>query len=212
MYAIRSYYEQDLYNKQRDLLTAQIQQLNNWIQLLQKLANDKRLTLTEKTLQESGTTASDNQSEAQLNPVLQKEQKVNQQLSQRLITTTQDVNTLVQENIKVKNWLDRITQTEQNLNEQISVLKGSLLLSKILYQQRQMVPDESLIQSSEEQIADLRLAQFDINQQRDQLYQRDEYIRNLLDQSKETLTSDHRITSYNVCYTKLLRTVDRVAG
>jgi len=182
--------QQDLYNKQRDLLTAQIQQLNNWIQLLQKLANDKRLTLTEKTLQESGTTTSDSESQTQLNPVLQKEQKVNQQLSQRLITTTQDVNTLVQENIKVKNWLDRITQTEQNLNEQISVLKGSLLLSKILYQQRQMVPDDSLIQSSEEQIADLRLAQFDINQQRDQLYQRDEYIQHLLEQSKETLTSD----------------------
>ena len=33
--------QQDLYNKQRDLLTAQIQQLNNWIQLLQKLANDR---------------------------------------------------------------------------------------------------------------------------------------------------------------------------
>ena len=181
--------QQDLYNKQRDLLTAQIQQLNDWIQLLQKQASDKRLTLTEKTLQESGTTDANNNQQQQ-NPILQKEQKVNQQLSQRLISTTQDVNTLVQENIKVKNWLDRITQTEQNLNEQISVLKGSLLLSKILYQQRQILPDDSLIQSSEEQIADLRLAQFDINQQRDQLYQRDDYIKKLLDQNKETLTDD----------------------
>lgn len=181
--------QQELYNKQRDLLTAQIQQLNDWIQLLQKQASDKRLTLTEKTLQESGTSDA-NASEQQLNPVLQKEQKVNQQLSQRLIATTQDVNTLVQENIKVKNWLDRITQTEQNLNEQISVLKGSLLLSKILYQQRQMLPDDALIQSSEEQIADLRLAQFDVNQQRDQLYQRDEFIKKIQDQSKETLSAE----------------------
>lgn len=40
--------QQDLYNKQRDYLTAQIAQLNNWVQLLQQQVSNKRLTLTEK--------------------------------------------------------------------------------------------------------------------------------------------------------------------
>lgn len=181
--------QQDLYNKQRDYLAAQIAQLNNWVQLLQQQVSNKRLTLTEKTVEESGTNQTNN-SQA-LPSFLQKELRLNQQLSQQLIDATQGVNSLVQENIKVKNWLDRTTQTEQNLNEQISVLKGSLLLSKILYQQRQMLPDSNLVRGSEEQIADLRLAQFDVNQQRDQLYQRNDYIQKLLEKNKdETLTAE----------------------
>ncbi|WP_316677730.1 mechanosensitive channel MscK [uncultured Tolumonas sp.] len=185
--------QQDLYNKQRDFLTAQIAQLNNWVQLLQQQVSNKRLTLTEKTVEESGTTQTDN-SQA-LPSFIQKELKLNQQLSQQLIDATQGVNSLVQENIKVKNWLDRTTQTEQNLNEQISVLKGSLLLSKILYQQRQMLPDANLVRGSEEQIADLRLAQFDVNQQRDQLYQRNEYIQKLLEKNKgDALTAEQMAT------------------
>lgn len=187
--------QQDLYNKQRDYLTAQIAQLNNWIQLLQQQVSDKRLTLTEKTVEESSATGTD--STQTLPPVLQKEQKINLQLSQQLIDATQGVNTLVQENIKVKNWLDRTTQTEQNLNEQISVLKGSLLLSKILYQQRQMLPDSDLIRGSAEQIADLRLAQFDVNQQRDQLYQRNDYIAKLLEKNKDNALTAEQMTMLN---------------
>jgi potassium efflux system protein len=37
----------------------------------------------------------------------------------------------------VKNWLDRALQAERNIKEQIAVLKGSFLLSRILYQQQQ---------------------------------------------------------------------------
>lgn len=187
--------QQDLYNKQRDYLTAQIAQLNNWVQLLQQQVSNKRLTLTEKTVEESGTTQTDN-SQA-LPSFIQKELRMNQQLSQQLIDATQGVNSLVQENIKVKNWLDRTTQTEQNLNEQISVLKGSLLLSKILYQQRQMLPDSNLIRGSEEQIADLRLAQFDVNQQRDQLYQRNDYIQKLLEKNKGDALTTEQMTLLN---------------
>lgn len=46
----------------------------------------------------------------------------------------------MQQNIKVKNWLERALQSERNIKEQIAVLKGSLLLSRILYQQQQTLP------------------------------------------------------------------------
>ncbi len=187
--------QQDLYNKQRDYLTAQIAQLNNWVQLLQQQVSNKRLTLTEKTVEESGTAQTDDSQT--LPSFIQKEQRLNQQLSQQLIDATQGVNSLVQENIKVKNWLDRTTQTEQNLNEQISVLKGSLLLSKILYQQRQMLPDSDLVRGSEEQIADLRLAQFDVNQLRDQLYQRNDYIQKLLEKNTSDILTAEQMTILN---------------
>ncbi|MGL5799331.1 MAG: mechanosensitive channel MscK, partial [Plesiomonas sp.] len=97
---------------------------------------------------------------------------------------------MVQENTKVKNWLDSVTQTERNLNEQISVLKGSLLLSRILYQQRQMLPDANLARNLEERIADLRLEQFEVNRQRDELYQPNQYVDQLVAQNGNTPLSE----------------------
>lgn len=72
--------------------------------------------------------------------MVSKQLDVNRQLSQQLIAATEESNTLFQQNIRVKNWLDRGLQAERNLKEQIQVLKGSLVLSRILYQQQQSLP------------------------------------------------------------------------
>jgi len=179
---------QDLVFKQRDYLSARISRQEQLVQLLQQQLSSLRLTQTEKTVESTGLEGS--ATPETNHPLLEKELKTNQQLSHRLMTATEEVNNLVQENIKVKNWLERVTQTQRNLNEQISVLKGSLLLSRILYQQRQMLPDPKLALNLEERIADLRLAQFDLNQQRDQLYQGNEYRNSLLEKSKVQLSPD----------------------
>ncbi len=174
---------QDLALKRQNLASVQIQQLEHRIQLIQDRINAKRLTNSNQTVADA---TSEGQT-VQQDPILEKESRVNQQLSQRLIETTQKINDLGQENIKIKGWLERVTQTERNLNEQINMLRGSLLLSRILYQERQMLPDPKITLNLDEQIADLRLAQFDINQQRDQLFQREQYLDKLLANSK---TSD----------------------
>ncbi|SUC28125.1 Potassium efflux system KefA precursor [Providencia rustigianii] len=108
-----------------------------------------------------------------------KEIEINNQLSNRLIEVTQDGNRMVQNGIRVKTWLERATQSERNLKEQINVLRGSLLLSRILFQQQIDLPPDILTKNLPVIIADLRLEQFDINQQRDALYQTNDYINNL---------------------------------
>ncbi|VTM17393.1 Potassium efflux system KefA precursor [Raoultella terrigena] len=85
----------------------------------------------------------------------------------------------MQRNIKVKNWLDRALQSERDIKEQISVLKGSLLLSRILYQQQQTLPSADELEDMTNRIADLRLEQFEVNQQRDALFQSDAYVAKL---------------------------------
>jgi potassium efflux system protein len=85
----------------------------------------------------------------------------------------------VQRNIKVKNWLDRALQSERDIKEQISVLKGSLLLSRILYQQQQTLPSADELEDMTNRIADLRLEQFEVNQQRDALFQSDAFVAKL---------------------------------
>ncbi|MFK9615601.1 hypothetical protein, partial [Escherichia coli] len=66
-----------------------------------------------------------------------------------------------------------------DIKEQISVLRGSLLLSRILYQQQQTLPSADELQDMTNRIADLRLEQFEVNQQRDALFQSDAFVAKL---------------------------------
>jgi potassium efflux system protein len=168
---------QDTLQKQRDYVTANSNRLEHQLQLLQEAVNNKRLTLTEKTAQEAVNP--DETARIQAVPLVKQELDVNHQLSQKLITATQNGNALVQQNIKVKNWLDRALQSERTIKEQISVLKGSLLLSRILYQQQQTLPSADELEDMTNRIADLRLEQFEVNQQRDALFQSDTFVAKL---------------------------------
>jgi potassium efflux system protein len=60
------------------------------------------------------------------------------------------------------------------------VLKGSLLLSKILYKQKQALPRLKVDRDLADQIADIRLYQFEVNQQREQMSSPVTYVDNLL--------------------------------
>ncbi|MEX9251911.1 mechanosensitive channel MscK [Pseudenterobacter timonensis] len=168
---------QDTLQKQRDYVTAHINRLEHQLQLLQEAVSSKRLTLTEKTAQEA--ISPDETARIQANPLVKQELDINHQLSERLIQATENGSLLVQQNIKVKNWLDRALQAERNIKEQISVLKGSLLLSRILYQQQQTLPSADELEDMTNRIADLRLEQFNVNQQRDELFQSDAFVAKL---------------------------------
>ncbi len=114
---------QDTLQKQRDYVTAWSNRLEHQLQLLQEAVNSKRLTLTEKTAQEAVTP--DETARIQANPLVKQELDINHQLSEKLIQATENGNQLVQRNIQVKNWLDRALQSERDIKEQISVLRGA---------------------------------------------------------------------------------------
>ncbi|EMH4147306.1 mechanosensitive channel MscK [Providencia stuartii] len=175
---------QEVLQKQRDYTIFYIEQLEKRIELLQSYISDKRLNDSEATAREAQTST---ESDLQLkqNPLIQKELAMNNALSERLIEVTQGNNRMVQNSIRVKAWLERATQSERNLKEQINVLRGSLLLSRILFQQQIDLPDDILTKNLPNTIADLRLEQFDVNQQRDALYQVNNYIANIEKQLAE---------------------------
>ncbi|MCS5959766.1 hypothetical protein LNP74_03430 [Klebsiella pneumoniae subsp. pneumoniae] len=53
------------------------------------------------------------------------------------------------------------------------------MLSRILYQQQQTLPSADELQDMTNRIADLRLEQFEVNQQRDALFQSDAFVAKL---------------------------------
>ncbi|HHD7737692.1 TPA: mechanosensitive channel MscK [Providencia rettgeri] len=184
---------QDVLQKQRDYTAAYIEQLEHHIQQVQNAISHRRLNDSQSTVREALST-SETDIKAQQNPLIQKEIAINNALSDRLITVTENSNKLVQNGIRVKTWLERATQSERNLKEQINVLRGSLLLSRILFQQQIDLPPDILTKNLPTTIADLRLEQFDVNQQRDELYQPNDYITKL-EQQFEIKTGDELTNS-----------------
>lgn len=178
---------QDSLQKQRDYVTANNNRLEHQLELLQEALNNKRLTLTEKTAKEA--VSPDETARIQANPLVKQELEINHQLSQRLVDATQSGNQLFQQNIRIKTWLDRALQSERNIKEQISMLKGSLLLSRILYQEQRTIPSADTLEDMTSRIADLRLEQFEINQQRDALFQSEDYVTKL-EQGHESDVND----------------------
>ncbi|OTA21301.1 miniconductance mechanosensitive channel MscM [Xenorhabdus beddingii] len=172
---------QSLLQQQRDYTSFQIGQLERYVQFIQNVVSGKRLIISEETAKEAQTQDGKN-SHIQDNLLVQNEIDNNHELSERLVTATRGNNQLVQKNIRVKNYLDRAIQSERNLKEQVKVLRGSgsLLLSRILFQEQLKVPQDVLTKDLPTKIADLRLEQFEITQQRDQLYQVNDYVDNLL--------------------------------
>ncbi|QIG07097.1 mechanosensitive channel MscK [Proteus sp. ZN5] len=176
---------QSLLQLQRDYSSAYIDLSQEHAQLIQDEISDKRLDSSEETAKEAQSTGLENQA-INSNPFYLAQTEINKHLSDKLIVTTQNNNELNRHSLMVKNRLDRAIQSERNLKEQIDVLKGSLLLSRILFEEQVDLPEGTFINNLPDKIADLRLEQFEINKQRDQIIQPSIYIDQLMNEYQAT--------------------------
>ncbi|MFJ9993969.1 mechanosensitive channel MscK [Pseudomonas putida] len=190
---------QDLGNARHDLLIERAARLEQEIQDLQTLINEKRLAQSQQTVTQQSIEAQ----KAGGSTLLANESAANLKLSDYLLRSTDRLNELTQQNLQTKQQLDTLTQADQALDEQINVLKGSLLLSKILYKQKQALPHLKLDRDLADQIADIRLYQFEINQQREQMSSPVSYVDKLLStQPEQDVTPQLRKALLEVAITR----------
>ena len=168
---------QDLSGSQQDLLLEKTARQDKEIQDLQTLINQKRLAQSQQTVNQQSIEAQKSGSSS----LLATESAANLKLSDYLLRSTDRLNEVTQQNLETKQQLDNVTQSDQALDEQISVLRGSLLLSKILYKQKQALPRlQKMDKKLADEIADIRLYQFEVNQQRELISNPTQYVDNLL--------------------------------
>ncbi|VXC13946.1 Mechanosensitive channel MscK [Pseudomonas sp. 8Z] len=181
---------QDLGSAQRALLEERINRAELERQALQGLINERRRAESEQTVAEQSAEAK----RASSDKLLAKESTLNLTLSDYLLRSTERLNHLTEQNLQTRQQLDNLSQANQALDEQIRVLQGSLLLSKILYQQKQALPQLKREDGSlADEIADIRLYQFEVNKQRDEISDPNRYVDNLLaSQPSEEATPDLR--------------------
>ena len=172
-----------LYQSRYELLNARVQALQKQIAAIQDVINQKNLAQTQSQVEQVQQSQS-----AVKNPFIQKELDLNAQLSQYLLEQTAKTNTLTQDELRMRNVLDNLTQTQRTIDEQISALQGTLVLSRIIQQQKQKLPTNLNIQGLSKQIADLRVKIFDITQKRNELYDIDAYISKIEQDENKSFT------------------------
>ncbi|MDO4697655.1 MAG: mechanosensitive channel MscK [Pasteurellaceae bacterium] len=158
---------------------------------VQETLNANRLREFEAQAKQAEQLKADNKIE---NPIIHEELSTNSDLSQYLVQQTQKSNQLSQENLRAINVLDALTQTKRNIEEQISALQGTLVLSKVIYQQKQNLPTDSVIKGLAKEIANLRVDLFELTQQRDELYNIANAIDRLQQQHKVLFDDNERET------------------
>ncbi len=163
---------QDLGIARRDLLSERIARAERETMALQTAINNKRREESEQTVAEFSLKAEKTGSDK----LLPAESAENKRLSGYLLRATERLNDLTQQNLQTRQQLDTLNQADQALEEQIAVLEGSLLLSKILSQQKQALPQLSLDSNLADEIADIRLYQFELNQRREAAGNVEDYV------------------------------------
>ena len=183
-----------LYQSRYDLLNARLQLLQQQIVAIQEVINQKNLAQTQNQVEQ----VQQQQQNSAKNAYIQKELARNADLSQYLLQQTEKTNTLTQDDLRMRNVLESLTQTQHTIDEQISALQGTLVLSRIIQQQKQKLPTNLNIQGLSKQIADLRVQIFDITQKRNELYDLDAYILKVGSDEGEKFSNTEKIQLTNL--------------
>src|SRR5690606_6199408 len=168
---------QELGRAKRTLLLAQINRLTDEVQVLQGLINEGRRMEAEELIARLGPEAVSRDSS---NSVLAREMAVNTGLSETLLKTTHRLNAITQQNLEARQFIDNLKRSNTSLDELIDSLDGGLLLARILRQQRDTLPAVDIDDNLSTEIAELRLYEFELSQQLEQLANPDAHLATLM--------------------------------
>ena len=167
---------QELAEAQRALLRAQISALETETDTLQDLLEETRRSQSLQTVSE----ATDSLHLTSHHQLLRKHVQLNQQLSEELLAASVNVGEMTRRGIATARQIESLLQIEQALEQQIEVLQGSVLLSRILHQQKRELPGVRGSLTTTDRIADLRLRQFELNAMKSELEDQAQLVDRLL--------------------------------
>ncbi|MDI5893191.1 mechanosensitive channel MscK [Halomonas rhizosphaerae] len=170
----------ELDQEHRDLLERQVASQEARLAMLQGIIDRRRREESEQAIAEA---VSDDEGEGVIgHPVVRQAREINRTMSLELLRATDRANRLVREGLEVRRQFDRVRQLQRSLNEQIDAIRGSMLLSRILREQRQTLPRVEERRGLQDEIADLRLKQFELGRQREQLREGEKLARQRIEE------------------------------
>ena len=188
-----------LYNARLDEKKQAQQNQQQLLSQIQEALNIKLVQASKNKVEEAEKSQQKNKN---TNPIISKELDFNTTISEELLKKTTEISQLSQDNLRIKNVLDNLQQTQRNIEEQISSLQGTLVLSRIINKQRQSLPQDKVIKGLSKQIADLRVRVFDISEFKDSLVDTQAYISKLESREKTTFTDAEKTQLEEILQTR----------
>ena len=188
-----------LYNARLDEKKQAQQNQQQLLSQIQEALNIKLVQASQNKVEEAEKSQQKNKN---TNPIISKELDFNTTISEELLKKTTEISQLSQDNLRIKNVLDNLQQTQRNIEEQISSLQGTLVLSRIINKQRQSLPQDKVIKGLSKQIADLRVRVFDISEFKDSLVDTQAYISKLESREKTTFTDAEKAQLEEILQTR----------
>ncbi|MGM0982438.1 MAG: mechanosensitive channel MscK [Pseudomonadota bacterium] len=170
----------ELDQEYRDLLERKVASQETRLTILQGMIDSRRREESEQAIAEA---VSDEGEGVVGHPVVRQAREINHTLSLELLRATERANSLAREGLEVRRQFDRVRQLQSSLNEQIDAIRGSILLARILREQRQTLPRVDVQRGLKDEIADLRLKQFDLGRQLDQLREGEKLARRRIEEA-----------------------------
>ncbi|MCL7940723.1 mechanosensitive channel MscK [Halomonas sp. ATCH28] len=170
----------ELDQQHRDLLERQVASQEARLAMLQGIIDQRRREESEQAIAEA---VSDEDEGVIGHPVVRQARETNRTMSLELLRATDRANRLVREGLEVRRQFDRVRQLQRSLNEQIDAIRGSILLARILREQRQALPRVEVRRDLQDEIADLRLKQFELGRQRDRLREGEQLARQRIEEA-----------------------------
>ena len=180
-----------LYNTQLDEKKQEQQNLQAELSALQQAINQKLVEDSKEKVAQATESLEQNLSSDQ-NPLIVKELDWNAKLSQELLNQTTKMSELSNDNLRIKSMLDNLQQTQRNIDEQISSLQGTLVLSRIINKQKQLLPQDQMIKGLADRISELRVNVFDMSEFKDTVSNPAAYIAKLESSNKTQFTEKEK--------------------
>ncbi len=151
---------QDIARLQQQLYKLEQNRIEAQLDALQPLINERRSNQLE---------ALANAPEAELpedvlnQPQVVKAREKNRELREQLAAHNIATNELLRTAVNTKTELDKARALSTTVNDQIRMLEGSLLLSRILYDQQKSLPQSDTSLDLDKNIAEIRISQFELD-------------------------------------------------
>lgn len=147
--------QQQLYKLEQNRIEAQLDALQPLINerrsnQLEALANAPDAELPEDVLNQ---------------PQVLKAREKNRALREQLARHNAATNELLRTAVNTKTELDKARALSTTVNDQIRMLEGSLLLSRILYEQQKSLPQSDMSLDLKKDIANIRISQFELDKE-----------------------------------------------
>ncbi len=163
----------DIANYKVKIYTLETRWLNEYIRKIQSYLNEKVASKLEIDVNLSN-------SKVKEIPELEKEIKKNKEIIANIDNNLKRNSRMSQEVLEVENALSSVKQIEKNLSDQLTQLKGSLILSRLLNRQQSEIPSVAISFNLDELIPNLNIWMYDLRSYRDAIFDVNLYIDNYI--------------------------------